>query len=179
MPDLPNLEAIWQDLPLLDDAWPFLLLLLRLTIALLLYLFLFSAFRTLLVELRPAPAVPMARPVERAPRSTGHVPERARWLEVLDCEGSPDLVGRRFPLERVTLIGRTVDSTAVLPDARVSAHHARLTNRNGDWWLEDLESMNGTFIDDRRVNDATPVEPGAQLRFGPVIARLATGRRRR
>jgi pSer/pThr/pTyr-binding forkhead associated (FHA) protein len=100
-------------------------------------------------------------------------------LEVVDCEGSPDLVGRRYPLERVTLIGREVDSTAVLPDPRVSAHHARLMSRNGDWWLEDLGSMNGTFVDEVPVAAATLVDPGAQLRFGPVVARLASRTARR
>lgn len=173
MPDLPSIDLTWQDLPGLGDAWPLVLFALRLGIALVLYLFLFSAFRALLVELRPARTPAAGRPLEAPTRRDRPARGAPRWLEVVACDGAADLVGRRYPLERVTLVGRDVGSTAILDDPRVSAQHARLISRNGDWWVEDLHSMNGTFIGDARVGEATRVDASAELRFGPVVARLS------
>jgi len=43
-------------------------------------------------------------------------------------------------------IGRAADNTLVLQDETASAHHARLSFHEGQWWLEDLGSRNGTAV---------------------------------
>ncbi len=50
----------------------------------------------------------------------------------------------------------------------VSGTHARLVHRDGTWWLEDLGSRNGTYLDERRVTPAAPrrVAPGAVIGLG-------------
>ena len=63
----------------------------------------------------------------------------------------PD-AGQRFPLpdREPQLIGR---STEALPisDPSVSRRHAELTPDDGRWWLRDLESTNGTFLNDAMI----------------------------
>lgn len=51
-------------------------------------------------------------------------------------------------------------------DLQVSAHHARFERRDGVWWVEDLVSRNGTFVDGDRIDVPTPVRAGQRIRFG-------------
>jgi ABC-type multidrug transport system ATPase subunit/pSer/pThr/pTyr-binding forkhead associated (FHA) protein len=60
------------------------------------------------------------------------------------------------PSETLT-IGRDPDNGLVLPDARVSRHHGRLSWSGGAWWLEDLASANGTFAGGYRI-DRIPID---------------------
>lgn len=77
--------------------------------------------------------------------------------------GGP-LVGTMLPLgEAPIVIGRSPACTLVLEDEYASSRHAALTPQSDGWWIEDLSSRNGTFIDDERL--ATP----RQLKIGDVI----------
>ncbi|MEV7282545.1 FHA domain-containing protein [Streptomyces sp. NPDC093111] len=66
---------------------------------------------------------------------------------------------------RVYRIGRDPTSDFVLADARTSWHHAVLRAADGHWTVEDEDSTNGTFADDRRVH-LSSVGPGTVIRFG-------------
>lgn len=63
----------------------------------------------------------------------------------------------------------------------VSARHARLVHRDGAWWLEDLESKNGTFLNELRVlpGKPAPVAPGAVVGLGRRGPRFVIERVRR
>jgi hypothetical protein len=52
------------------------------------------------------------------------------------------------------------DADILVRDKSVSKHHARLYEQDGEWWLEDLNSANGTFVDDQRIAGPVPVAPG-------------------
>ncbi|MEX2271282.1 MAG: FHA domain-containing protein [Vicinamibacterales bacterium] len=67
-------------------------------------------------------------------------------------------------------IGRSRDNDLTLPDregALAGAHHAVARYERGQWWLHDLGSMNGTFVNGVRVTRA-PFGPGDHLVFGDV-----------
>jgi pSer/pThr/pTyr-binding forkhead associated (FHA) protein len=66
------------------------------------------------------------------------------------------------------VIGRSQSSTYVIPDETVSAQHARLCYHHNQWWVEDLKSTNGTFLNDERVHAPTVVASGDELRCGQV-----------
>ena len=72
-------------------------------------------------------------------------------LELLDSgEQSP-----AFVLEKDSVqIGRIGDNDIVLPDPNVSRVHARVEKRDGAYRILDLESTNGTWVNERRVADA-------------------------
>ena len=75
---------------------------------------------------------------------------------------------RRFRGNEITL-GRDFNCECVLPSETVSAHHARLSFHHGQWWLEDLNSTNGTFINGERVSDRVVVAPGDEILCGDVV----------
>jgi pSer/pThr/pTyr-binding forkhead associated (FHA) protein len=83
------------------------------------------------------------------------------------------LAGTKITLgDQPILIGRADDSTLVLTDDFASSRHARLTNRGGQWYVEDLGSTNGTFLGSQRLTAPVAVESGTALRIGKTVIEL-------
>ena len=74
--------------------------------------------------------------------------------------------GESFPLDgdRLT-IGRRPDSDVFLDDVTVSRDHALLVRRGGDYYLDDCGSLNGTYVNRRRV-DSHRLTDGDELQIG-------------
>ncbi len=68
-------------------------------------------------------------------------------------------------------IGRHRHNTIALPDPHVSGVHAVLQQTDGDWWIEDLGSTNGTWLNGKRIN-ASILLPEDVLRIGGCTLRL-------
>jgi len=109
------------------------------------------------VELIPSgPGVRVT--VDGSPYSGGLVSLRDQEVEV---DGVPLLddylphdtmdAGELADFTAPILIGRATDCDYVIPDDRVSSHHAGLSRQDGFLLLEDLDSANGTYVDDRRI----------------------------
>jgi pSer/pThr/pTyr-binding forkhead associated (FHA) protein len=82
---------------------------------------------------------------------------------------SGGLLGQRLPVKTpVVNLGRADYNDIVLPDPSISTSHAKLQRREGVWVLVDLDSTNGTFVDDERVKGEAPLAPGAMVRLGDV-----------
>src|SRR5215218_8738205 len=75
-------------------------------------------------------------------------------------------VGQSFPLrgERL-MIGRSPDAEIFLDDVTVSRDHAQLVRRSGGWYLDDSGSLNGTYVNRRRI-DSHRLEDGDELQVG-------------
>ena len=75
-------------------------------------------------------------------------------------------VGQSFPLhgERMT-IGRSPDAEIFLDDVTVSRDHAVLVRRSGQWFLDDSGSLNGTYVNRRRI-DSHKLADGDELQVG-------------
>lgn len=83
------------------------------------------------------------------------------------------LAGTRISLEgRPIMIGRADDSTLVLDDDYASTRHARLSLRGTDWYVEDLGSTNGTYLDRAKVTGPTKVPLGVPIRIGKTVIEL-------
>jgi sigma-B regulation protein RsbU (phosphoserine phosphatase) len=65
-------------------------------------------------------------------------------------------MGRQYPLEVETLLGRQFDAHICLSGREVSRHHARILHRDAHYFVEDLGSSNGTFINGRRLQAHSP-----------------------
>jgi pSer/pThr/pTyr-binding forkhead associated (FHA) protein len=127
-------------------------LILRILLTLCLYSFLIWAMVTIWRDLRhqgqilSAPAIPTLT------------------LVVLETEEA-----QRLSFETAEIgIGRSQSSDYPVVDDTVSARHARLRYHHNQWWIEDLKSTNGTFLNDERVSVPTVVVSGDELRCGQV-----------
>lgn len=70
-------------------------------------------------------------------------------------------------------IGRDPACDCILNDSTVSATHARLYYRQGQWWVEDLRSTNGTFLNQDPVFTPLVLTNADQLRCGQVLLTIA------
>ncbi|PRY45918.1 pSer/pThr/pTyr-binding forkhead associated (FHA) protein [Umezawaea tangerina] len=83
------------------------------------------------------------------------------------------LTGTRISLDgRPILIGRADDSTLVLDDDFASTRHARISLRGTDWYVEDLGSTNGTYLDRAKVTAPLRVPLGSPIRIGKTVIEL-------
>ncbi|WP_138735553.1 FHA domain-containing protein FhaB/FipA [Modestobacter excelsi] len=137
---------------------------------LLLWLFIFAAFRVVRADLFGGRA---GRVTSVPPRAAAAGRKRGnRGPRHLVVTAGP-LSGTRITLgEQAILIGRADDSTLVLTDDFASSRHARLTNRSGQWYVEDLGSTNGTYLDQQRVQGPLLVGPGQPIRIGQTVLEL-------
>jgi hypothetical protein len=75
-------------------------------------------------------------------------------------------VGESFPLEgERSTIGRRPDSAIFLDDVTVSRDHALIVRRGGDWHLDDLGSLNGTYVNRQRI-ETVRLSDGDELQVG-------------
>src|SRR5579864_6035597 len=74
-------------------------------------------------------------------------------------------------------VGRVQGNDLVLPKGNVSKHHARLLYRDGRFIVTDLKSTNGTYVNGRKISQATIVREGDKIYVGDFVLRLETGQR--
>jgi hypothetical protein len=70
------------------------------------------------------------------------------------------------PRAERTTIGRSPDNDIFLDDVTVSRKHAVLVQSSGVIQIEDLGSLNGTFVNRRRIDSATRLESGDEVQIG-------------
>ena len=87
----------------------------------------------------------------------------------------PD-IGRRTPLlSPQYIVGRDSEAGFVVSRSSVSRQHARLyIDDTGNWWVEDLNSTNGTFVNESRIKN-TQLADSDQVRFGDAIYKFLSG----
>ncbi len=71
-----------------------------------------------------------------------------------------------FSPDHPILIGRSRQCSLRLDNSGISSRHARVGFEDGGFWVEDLGSSNGTFVNQQQVSGRVKVEPGAQIAFG-------------
>jgi pSer/pThr/pTyr-binding forkhead associated (FHA) protein len=142
------------------DGFVLTLWLVRILFLLALYAFLFMVVRVLLRDLRAA---------TRGPAELG------RLVVVAAPHGEPP-AGSSFPLDAVTSLGRDVNNTIVVDDPFASSDHSVLTFRGRAWYVEDLDSTNGTYVNGVPVERVAPLGFGDELQVGEVRFRLDRGR---
>jgi pSer/pThr/pTyr-binding forkhead associated (FHA) protein len=134
----------------------------RLAFLALIYLFLIGVVRVLIRDLRAASREPAT--------------ELGRLIVLASPSGEP-AVGAVFALDAVTTIGRDVNNAVVIEDPFASSEHCALTFRGRAWFVEDLGSTNGTFLNSNQVDGTAPMSYGDEIQVGEVRLRLERGRR--
>jgi hypothetical protein len=72
------------------------------------------------------------------------------------------------------VIGRSDPAQIVLDDSGVSRRHARLEKRSDGWWIQDLGSTNGTFVNGRKITEQR-LRLGDRIQLGPFEFQLVVG----
>ncbi len=81
---------------------------------------------------------------------------------------------QRF-IKSEVILGRDATCDYTLEDHTVSAKHARLSYHHQQWWVEDLASTNGTFLNDDIVTTSVVVTHGDELRMGHLGVKVEIG----
>ena len=122
-----------------------------------LYLFLMFVARAAWRELR----VPAAAESTTTKELMIVDPARSRWRR-----------GERVEVGPGASIGRETGNALIIDEDTVSAQHAVIRLDGGRWWVEDLGSTNGTFVNRQRVDGRSPLRDGDEVRFGRVATRF-------
>jgi hypothetical protein len=138
-----------------------IILFLRFSVLIILYLFLWQVIAVVWRDLR--------RPVP------GEMDGAVGSGKLIVVDGGPTSYqpGHAFPIHGSATIGRGSDNTIVLSDSFVSSSHAIVTYRDGDWWLADLDARNGSWVNSERVKGEARVQPGDLIAIGQVKMKLA------
>lgn len=88
------------------------------------------------------------------------------WEITVDCDGSPT---KRLHLRERETLGRDDDNDISLSHTMVSRRHAELRQRDGSLYIVDLQSMNGTYVNDVRIHSETILRNGDVISLGGAV----------
>lgn len=126
---------------------------LRIMLATSLFAFLLFAFYILWLDIK---------------RQEGLITQKQPPPITLFYQHDDESVPYRYALPEI-LIGRDPACDCVINDSTVSAQHARLIHRQGQWWIEDLRSTNGTFLNQEPVFTPMVITNGDMLQCGQAV----------
>ncbi len=151
-----------------------LLTILKLCFLALLYLFFMRVIRAVWAEMSGAPTpAPAPAPTPRSQRSwgggsrsNGRSGGRLRVIEPADRKG------QTYELADELTVGRAGGCQITLDDTYVSQLHARLFRRDGQFYVEDLGSTNGTYLNRKKVTAPIAIRKGDRLQIGKTVMEL-------
>ena len=83
--------------------------------------------------------------------------------------------GATFPLRLPdTSIGRGSSNDIVFNDPLVSHAHAVISFGSGRFWIEDLESTNGTLVNGEKISEKTMLKNGYLIKIGSILVKFST-----
>jgi len=133
-----------------------IVLIFRILLAAALYAFLFWAVYTIYHDLRIQTELLQARKIPALTLAVTNTLEDQTTLFSI-----PEVIIGRSPACNYNIQNETVSST-----------HTRLSFHHDQWWVEDMHSTNGTFINDERISTPAVVMTGDDLRCGQVNIRI-------
>jgi hypothetical protein len=152
---------------------PFVLTVLKVVFLAFLYFFVYRAIRSAAADLRTARGSTggsraRTRPPQPA-RGGARGGKAPRSVVVIDDKGSKLAT---HALNGQLQIGRAEACQIRLGDNYASQFHARIFNRDGQWFIEDLGSTNGTYVNQRRITAPAEVRAGDRVRIGKTTLEL-------
>ncbi|MDU4891051.1 MAG: FHA domain-containing protein [Clostridium sp.] len=94
-------------------------------------------------------------------------------LEVIEAGENSNLkTGGVLPLADIITMGRKSDNTVILDDKYVSSHHMKIFKRNNEYVIEDLDSTNGTKVNDELIKNRVTLRAGDSIKVGTAIFKL-------
>jgi pSer/pThr/pTyr-binding forkhead associated (FHA) protein len=155
---------------LADAITPFALSALKYGLFALLFLFIWRSMRWVVRGLSVAEASAAAERGGRRPRGTA--PTLPPGPSTLLVQGRSDAKPRTVRLSASMTVGRAPECELRLDDTYASQQHARLFARNNSWFVEDLGSTNGTFVNEQKLAAPAMLQPGDRVRVGQTTMEL-------
>ncbi len=153
-----------------------LLTILKFCFLALLYLFFVRVVRAVWAEMSGAPApAPQAAPAPRAQRGWGGATRgggNTRGGGRLRVVEPADRKGQTYDLADELTVGRAGGCQITLDDTYVSQLHARVFRRDGQLYVEDLGSTNGTYLNRKKVTAPIAIRKGDRLQIGKTVMEL-------
>ena len=135
----------------------------------LMWLFFLWVVRAVWVEVRPLKPRRRRREEEDEELPTATRGRRSRQLR-LHVVRPEDQAGVTYELGEEVTIGRAPGcGVPIVSDTYASNLHARLFRLDGDLWVEDLRSTNGTWVNAERITERTRLEKGDLLQIGGTV----------
>jgi len=147
-----------------------LLTILKLCLLVLLYLFFLRVLRAVWAEIKGPKSVESSpRRVRKESRRAARRQPTGAQLAVVEPAGQR---GRTFPLGEELTVGRAAGCQVTLDDTYASQLHARVYSRDGQLFVEDLGSTNGTYLNRKKVQGAMVMQRGDKLQVGNTVMEL-------
>lgn len=87
-----------------------------------------------------------------------------------------ELSGQRWVIDADEfIIGRGSECNIVLPERQVSRHHVKITRRGGSFYVQDLDSKNGTHINGRQIEDVASIQDGDEIQIAAAVKLVFIG----
>jgi hypothetical protein len=86
---------------------------------------------------------------------------------------SGTLTGLSYAISQPLILGRTPDCDITMPGSRISRHHARLYVDGDLLMIEDLDSTNGSLVNDKLLDGKLTLRNGDELRFQDIVFRVS------
>lgn len=148
-----------------------IVIVLRYSLLVLLYLFIWRLFVHMLTELRGMGEDEL----RNTPRSPTVEEQVTTWasgsgmLKVLEGPAGFSSPGYGYVIDNVLSIGRSSDNQVVINSPFVSGQHARIVLQGGEYILADLGSRNGTLVNGVKVKKPVPLAEGDKLQIGEAV----------
>jgi pSer/pThr/pTyr-binding forkhead associated (FHA) protein len=108
----------------------------------------------------------------RGLRAASVRPQREASLEVVDPGRAHLGRGERIGLTNGSTVGRSAGNGVRIEEDSISSRHAAFHYVRGRWWLEDLGSTNGSYVNERRITGRVALRDGDLVQIGLVSARF-------
>ena len=155
---------------LADGVTPFALSALKYGLFALLFLFIWRSMRWVVRGLTVEPSPRPSRSGRGGKSDAAAAPAPAGPTSlVVYAEGAKP---RTVKLATSMVVGRSPDCELLIDDTYASQQHARLFGKNGSWYVEDLGSTNGTYVNDQKLASPAMIQPGDRVRVGTTVLEL-------
>ncbi len=151
---------------------PFVLSVLKYALLVLLYFFIFRAVRSVTMDVAGRRRERASAPRSTAPAPPARASKGGKPPSQVVVHEPDAPKPRTVRLSGSSQIGRGDGCAIRLSDTYVSQVHARLYGENGTWYVEDLGSTNGTFLNDRKVAQPVQVHAGDVVKVGKTVLEL-------
>lgn len=144
---------------------------LRIALLVVLWFFVLMALRAMRADLKVTGQASTSSTSVAAPQGLARAFNRSSPPRLLTVVEGP-LTGSSIEVSEDMTMGRSPECTFVVGDDYASGMHARVFKRGSEWFVEDLDSRNGTFVGGTRIDQPEQIAVGTDIRIGRTTVRL-------